>query len=82
MKDQMALNDLLLELDHFVDNRTIQKIEMEMLQDILRYEWKLADDFNLVEHRNQEIDLVMSEMEEKSWRSAAMIDQRDSEYVE
>ena len=48
----------------------------------MRKEWRLADDFNLVERRNKEIDLVMREMEEVSWRAADMFDSKEKSYIE
>lgn len=60
----------MLELVHFIDTDTIRKVELGFLEDNLRKEWELADDFSLVEKRNKEIDLVMRDMEEVSWRAA------------
>ena len=73
-RNEIALSDLVLELSHFIDPETIRKVELGFLEENLRKEWKLADDFNLVERRNKEIDLVMREMEEVSWRAADMFD--------
>ncbi len=42
----------------------------------------LNDDFKLVAKRNKEIDLVMREMEEVSWRAAGMFNQHEKQYLE
>ena len=67
---QIALSDLVLELAHFIDADTIRKMELGLLEDAFKKEWQLEDDFSLVERRNKEIDLVMRDMEEVSWRAA------------
>lgn len=69
-REQIAVNDLVLELSLFVDNETVKQVEMGLLEDSLRKDWRLSDDFNLASRRNKEIDLVMREMEEVSWRAA------------
>ena len=79
---EIALNDLILELSHFVDTETVRKVELGLLEEKLRQKWKLADDFSLVEKRNKEIDLVMHEIGEVSWRSAAMFDKSEKQYIE
>ena len=81
-RNDIALNDLVLELNHFIDPDTIRKVELGFLEENLRREWKLADDFNLVEKRNKEIDLVMREMEELSWRAADMFDGEERKHIE
>lgn len=58
-KSAIALNDLVLELNNFVDSETIRKVELGLLEDTLKQEWKLSEDFRLVSARNKEIDLVM-----------------------
>ena len=79
---EIALNDLILELSHFVDTETVRKVELGLLEDKLRQKWKLAEDFNLTEKRNKEIDLVMHEIGEVSWRTAAMFDESEKQYIE
>ena len=76
------MNDLVLELSHFIDPETIRKVEVGFLEENLRREWQLAEDFNLIERRNKEIDLVMHEMEEVSWRAADMFDQQEKSYIQ
>ena len=79
---EIALNDLILELSHFVDTETVRKVELGLLEEKLRQKWKLADDFSLIEKRNKEIDLVMHEIGEVSWRTAAMFDKSELQYIE
>lgn len=78
-RDEIALNDLVLELSHFIDPQTIRNIELSMLEQSLRDTWDLQQDFKLVERRNKEIDLVMRQMEELSWRTADMFSDREME---
>ena len=78
----MMVNDLVLELAHFVDKDTVRKVELGLLEDTLRRKWQLADDFSLVNSRNKEIDFVMKQMEEVSWRAANMFDDRERESLE
>ena len=81
LKHDIALSDLVLELSHFVDNDTVRKVELSFLEQKLKDEWELAKDFSLVEKRNKEIDLVMKEMEEVSWRAAAQFDHNEKKYL-
>ena len=73
-KRAIALNDLLLELSHFVDGETVRKVELGLLENQLRADWQFSDDFRLVDRRNKEIDLVMKQMEELTWRVSSMLD--------
>jgi hypothetical protein len=50
-----SLNDLVLELSHFLDEEVVNKVETEMFGDKLRREWGLSKDFKVVETRNKEI---------------------------
>lgn len=81
-REAIALNDLVLELGNFVDPETVRKVELGLLEENLKKEWELADDFRLVGSRNKEIDLVMKQMEELTWRVSSMLDKRDKQYIE
>lgn len=81
-REAIALNDLVLELGNFVDPETVRKVELGLLEENLKKEWELADDFRLVGSRNKEIDLVMKQMEELTWRVSSMLDKRDKHYIE
>lgn len=65
-----ALNDLCVELAQVLDKEVIRNVEISCLQSELKKEWNLQQDFNLVETRNKEIDLVLQELEETAWRIA------------
>lgn len=65
-----ALNDLILELSHFLDEEVINKVESELLSDRLRHEWGVTKDFKVVETRNKEISMVLNELEELAFRTA------------
>ena len=82
VREQMALNDLVLELSLFVDNDTVKTVELGLLEDSLRKEWRLGEDFNLASKRNKEIDLVMREMEEVAWRAADQFNDKERETLE
>ena len=76
-RERITLNDLVLELSLFVDNDTVRQVELGLLEENLKKEWELRDDFQLVSRRNKEIDLVMHEMEEVSWRAAGQFSDRE-----
>lgn len=40
-----ALNDLVLELSHFLDEATIDRVELTLMSDRMREEWKLPKNF-------------------------------------
>jgi len=74
-----SLNDLVLEMSHFLDEEVINRVELEMLSGKEREKWNLPKDFQLIETRNKEIGLVFNELEEVSWRMAGMFDPREIE---
>ena len=76
---QFALNDLVLELSHFLDEDVLNKVETEIFSGRLRKEWGLSNDFKIVESRNKEISLVLNELEELAWRSAGELTDKDFE---
>jgi nicotinamide mononucleotide adenylyltransferase len=65
-----SLNDLVMELSHFLDEEVVNKVETELYSDRLRREWGLSKDFKVVETRNKEISIVLNELEEVAFRSA------------
>jgi hypothetical protein len=75
------LNDLIVELSHFLDEDVVNKVETEIFSDRLRKEWGLSPDFKVIETRNKEISLVLNELEEVTWRSAGQFNERDIEYL-
>lgn len=74
-----ALNDLIVELSHFLDEEVVNKVETELFSDKLKSEWGLSKDFKVVETRNKEIGLVLNELEEVAWRSAGQLSDKDFE---
>lgn len=72
-----ALNDLVLEISHFVDEEAINRVEMEMLSTRVKKEWDLPEDFQIMETKNKEIFLVLNELEEVAWRMAGSLDEKD-----
>lgn len=74
---KFALNDLVLELSHFVDSETVDKVEMQLMSKRIKNEWGLEDNFKIIETRNKEINLVLKEMEEIAWRYSAALDNED-----
>lgn len=71
---QYALSDLVLEMAHFIDDDFVNRIEMQMISNRIKNQWKLANDFSVVETRNKEISLVINELEELAWRMAGAFD--------
>ncbi len=76
-----SLNDLVVELSHFLDEEVVNKVETEMFGDKLRNEWGLSKEFKVVETRNKEISLVLNELEELAWRSAGQLNQKDLDHI-
>ena len=62
---------------NFVDDQTVRKVELQVLEDSLKSKWKLNSDFRLVERRNKEIDHLMREMEEVAWRAAGQFNAKE-----
>ena len=77
-----ALNDIVLELSHFLDDEVINRVEMEVLSSKLSQDWGLPKDFKIIETRNKEIGMVLNELEEVAWRMSGMFDQKDMETLE
>jgi len=40
-----AVNDLMLELSHFIDEDVINRVEMQMMSDKLKKDWDLPEHF-------------------------------------
>lgn len=76
-----SLNDLVVELSHFLDEEVVSKVETEIFGDKLRQEWGLSKDFKIVETRNKEIGLVLNELEEVAWRSAGQLNEKDVNHL-
>lgn len=72
--NNFAVNDIVLELNHFLDGKVIRDIEKEVFIENRRNEWGLSSDFTLTEARNKEIDLVLGEIEEKSYRYSGKLE--------
>lgn len=82
MHGKFALNDLVLELSHFLDEEVVNRVEMEVLSKKLTADWGLPKDFKIIETRNKEIGMILNELEEVAWRISGMFDQRDMETLE
>lgn len=48
-----------------------------MISERVKKEWKLPDDFQVIETRNKEIGNVINELEELAWRMAGQFDERE-----
>lgn len=81
MHGKFALNDLVLELSHFLDEEVVNKIEAELYSERLRKEWGLSTDFKVIETRNKEIGLVLDELEELAYRTAGMFNDKDVGFI-
>lgn len=79
--EKYAINDLVLELNNFIDSKIINNLESEIYVSHQKHEWNLSDDYTLSERRNKEIDLVMGEIEEKVYRHAAKFDDTEIEGI-
>jgi len=76
-----ALNDVVLELSHFLDTDTLKNVELTCLEDSLRKEWELNHDFKLVDCVNKEAIQLSQEFEEKSWKMSGRFDDSDVNYI-
>ena len=76
---EFALNDLVLELSHFIDEETVNRVEMELMSQRIKEEWGLPADFKVIETRNKEVGMVINELEEMIWRVTGVFDQRDKD---
>lgn len=76
------MNDLVLELAHLIDDETINRVELEMMSQRIRTDWKLPKDFHIIETRNKEIGLLLNQMEEIAWRTSGMINEGDMESLQ
>lgn len=77
MHDSFALNDLVLELVQVIDVQTVRDVELTILEDKIKNEWDLSQEFKLVRRRNKEIDFVLQEYEELVWRFSGQFGERD-----
>ncbi|CDW84758.1 UNKNOWN [Stylonychia lemnae] len=78
---QYALNELVLELSHFLDEEVINKVETEVYSDRLRKDWGISNDFKVIETRNKEISLVLNELEELAFRASGQFNDTDHEGI-
>ena len=76
-----ALNDVVLELSHFLDQDTIRNVELTCLEDSLRKEWELSHDFKLVDCVNKEAIQLSQELEEKAWLLSGKFNDQDVSYI-
>ena len=76
-----SVNDIIVELSHFLDEDVVNKVETEVYSERLKAEWGLNKDFKVVETRNKEIGLVLNELEEVAWRSAGMLNEKDFNHL-
>lgn len=76
-----AVNDIVLELSHLIDEDIINRIEHEMISKRLRTTWNLPKNFQIVETRNKEIGNVINELEEITWRMSGMFDEGEIETI-
>lgn len=73
-----SVNEVVLELSNFIDDNFIKDIEKNVHSSQLRDEWSLDRD---IVHRNKELDIVLSKIEEDSWRTATKFDEKEEESI-
>jgi hypothetical protein len=67
----------MMELDHFLDDNCIKRIELELLGSMIKQEWDLPDEFRIADNHlsyNKEPSLIIQELTEKIWRHSAPFD--------
>lgn len=78
---QFALNDIVLELSHLIDEDLVNRVEHEMIAKKLRKIWNLPKNFQIVETRNKEIGNIINELEEITWRMSGMFDEQEIDTI-
>ena len=76
-----ALNDLVLEMSHLVERSTVRNIDLGILEDSLKTEWDLGQNFSLIDKRNKEVGMVMQEFEEIAWRSQGVFSEKEYQSI-
>ena len=79
--EEFALNELAVEMAHFINPGTVKRVELEVWGDVIKVRWGLPAHFTVSEGRNFEVDLIVQEMEEKSWREAGRFSEEDYQNV-
>ena len=77
--DEYSLNDIVLELNHFIDPVVISDIEHEIHVETLKSQWGLPSDFIVSEKRHKEIDLVLGQVEENAYRHSGKFESNELE---
>lgn len=72
-----AINDIIVELSHFLDQDLVDKVNLSLLSDKMRDDWGLHPDFQLVETRNKEIEQIVNQLEEACFRMSGQFDEKD-----
>ena len=57
-------------VSHFIDEETVNRVELDVMSNRIRSEWELPQDFQVIETRNKEISMILNELEELAWRSS------------
>jgi hypothetical protein len=77
-----AVNDLVLELSHFLDEDVVNRVELQLMSDRLKKDWGLPENFKIIETRNKEIGITLNELEEVAWRMAGTFNEKDVDTLE
>ena len=72
-----AVNDLVLELDNFIDPVSVADIEHEIKVETLKVQWGLPHDFIVSEKRHKEADLVLGQVQENAYRYSAQFEKHE-----
>jgi len=76
-----AVNDIILELAHFLDADTIEKVELEIAGEALKRQFALSPDFKFAEAKNKEVSIVLNYLEEQAWRRAGAFSTEEVETI-
>lgn len=79
MHGDFALSDLVVEMGLVLESQTVRAAELTYLQETIKNDWGLGKEFRLFQHRNKEIDNVVSKYEEIAYRSAGCFNAHDKE---
>ena len=76
-----SLSELILELSHFIDNNTIQKVILENFMQINFYQISEISRSTIFENYNKEPNLINQEIKESLWRLSGTLNEKDKEII-
>jgi len=66
--ENLALNDLILEISLFYDDAIISRVESQIKGEAISKDWDISSNFKFDASENREVRLVLDSVEENIWR--------------